>query len=260
MQLGSYDIPEIRLKPEIIDINKTIYDHIKNNEVPREDLAKLMGYASSISGGFYPKVRSLILYGLLEGRGKFKVTDLGKNIAYPPPNEKERTILYKTVLLNVPLWNEIYQKYGKNTPESFWYTLKEITGEEPVEIHKVANKVKDWYIEDMLLLPDEILKQQEIQTEEPNKFSLEDYKNNNEDNMMTNEYQLEKEPVRNIKFENMSVSLPEKNFLEAWDLLQEYMSVYIKRHFKNKPIPINTVQERIKEIPDKPQEPSSPES
>lgn len=167
MQLGSYEIPEVRLKPNGLADIKLIYDAIKSSDIQANDLAKIMGYAASTSGGFYNRVKSLVLFGLLEGRGKFRVTELGKGLAYPPPDEMQRNVLLKKSVFNVELWATIFQRHGKDLTENFWYSLKEITNEEPTDIHKVESRIKNWYLEDISLVPDQLLESQD----QPKKYS-----------------------------------------------------------------------------------------
>src|SRR4051812_1404421 len=116
MELGAFEIPEIRLYPDCIALIKTIYDAIGSDSISSLDLAKTLGYASNTTTTFYRRLNSMVIYGLIERRGKFVITDLGKKLAYPE-SEGTRKKLIKEAILSVPLWREIYNKYGKNPPE-----------------------------------------------------------------------------------------------------------------------------------------------
>lgn len=156
MQLGTEEIPEIRLKPDCQELIKKIYDEVKSGEIGTENLSRLLGYARPQSGGFYPKVKSLISYGLLHGRGKYSVTELGKKLAYPPPDEKTRLLLVREALFNVPLWIKIYNKHKRNLTDDFWYTLQEFTNAEQKDINDNEKDVRKWYLQDMLSIPEEV--------------------------------------------------------------------------------------------------------
>jgi hypothetical protein len=55
-------------------------------------------------------------YGLISSRG-IQVTDLGIDDA-------EKNSVYKEALLNIPLWKELFGKFGKTLPDSnFWANL-----------------------------------------------------------------------------------------------------------------------------------------
>jgi hypothetical protein len=157
MKLGAYEIPSVRLKPNCLEILKKTYDVIKGGEITNVDLAKLLGYTNPRSGGFYENVHSLLLFALIEGRGKFRVTDIGKQLAYPPSDEYKRNTLLKEAVFNVPLWKEIFKRRGKKIDDEFWYTLQDITKAESPDIHKVEKQIRRWYLEDILLVPDEII-------------------------------------------------------------------------------------------------------
>jgi hypothetical protein len=153
LQLGIYDIPEFRLEPDAIRDIKRIYDGIKKGETHTNDLAKMLGYSAPNSGKFYSRLSSLVDYGLLEGRGRYRVTQLGREISYPAGDEAYKRDLYKRAIFNVPLWRTIRDRYPDKLPEEFWYVLKDITDVDAPDIHKVEKEIKKWYLEDMALIP-----------------------------------------------------------------------------------------------------------
>ncbi|MGN6614179.1 MAG: hypothetical protein ACTHKC_03980, partial [Candidatus Nitrosocosmicus sp.] len=102
MKIGNYEIPDIRLSEAIQDVKK-IFDKINNTQdlTHYTDLAVMLDYKSKIGGAFYRRLNSLTLFGLLEGRAKYRVTELGENISYPV-NELQKTELTSKAFLNVP--------------------------------------------------------------------------------------------------------------------------------------------------------------
>jgi hypothetical protein len=152
LQLGTYDIPEVRLEPDAIRDIKRIYNEIKKGEIQTNDLAKMLGYSAPNSGKFYSRISSLVDYGLLEGRGRYRVTQLGREISYIAGDEAYKRDLYKKAVFNVPLWKTIHDRYPDQLPENFWYVLKNITEVDAPDIHKVENEIRKRYLEDMALI------------------------------------------------------------------------------------------------------------
>ncbi len=147
MKVGTYEIPDYRLIPTMIESTKIIYDKFKGENAPDNlTVANLLGH-KSVSGSLLTKLGNLRSYGLIEKRG-IKVTELGKNITYPI-NEEARDEAIRQAILNIPLWAELYRKFGVNLPrENFWVDLKQITGLEAPESQKLADMVRNYYIDD----------------------------------------------------------------------------------------------------------------
>jgi hypothetical protein len=151
MKLGSYEIPEYRLFPTMIDATRIIFDKFKGESAPDNlTVATLWGH-KSVSGSVLSKLGALRSYGLIEKRG-IKVTDLGKNITYPT-NDDEKNESIKQAILNIPLWAELYRKFGVNLPkDNFWVDLKQITGMEAPDSQKLAESVRNAYYDDVKTL------------------------------------------------------------------------------------------------------------
>jgi hypothetical protein len=151
MELGSHEIPENRLVPNVIADVKKIYEVQKRDPVTTKDIAGIFEYKMYNTGVFYRRLNAMVTYGVLEqsGRGTFRISDLGEALAYPENDEKEKEFKTQAVL-NVSLWKEIYRKYGKNPPsDSFWVILKNIAGIDPSIAKKVESVVRKWYSEDI---------------------------------------------------------------------------------------------------------------
>lgn len=149
MRIGSYEIPEIRFTTGAFNDIKKIYDNVKSvdRQIHANDLALLLGYKTPTSGGFYRRINSLIGYGLLEGRGKFRVTKNGEDILYPRDEDHRKQLLRESVL-RVSLWNEFYKKFKRDLPENLWLEIKDLTGVPSAEAQGVEKEVKRWYLND----------------------------------------------------------------------------------------------------------------
>jgi hypothetical protein len=149
LRIGSYEIPEIRFNSGAFSDIKKIYDNVKSvdRQIHANDLALLLGYKTPTSGGFYRRINSLISYGLLEGRGKFRVTKNGEDVIYPR-DEEHRKLLFSEAVLRVSLWNEFYKKYRRDLPENLWLEIKDLTGVSSAEAQSVEKEVRRWYLND----------------------------------------------------------------------------------------------------------------
>lgn len=146
MKVGTYDIPDHRLEPTLIDATKKIYEKFRSDEADKESVAQLLGHKSA-SGAFAQKLSNMRAYGLITKRG-IKVTELGKKITYGDTEEIRNNAL-KEAILNIPLWSEIYSKHGVDLPkEDFWVDLRTITGLEAPDAQKLEDDVRKAYIQD----------------------------------------------------------------------------------------------------------------
>src|SRR5712692_9006819 len=132
MWLGTYNIPEVRLYPDILNDVKRfslIMPRIHDVDLDPKVLAKTLGLTPN-SGAFYRRLNSSICYGLVEGRSRFRLTQLGEDITNPRNYNirTKRQVLYKQSILSVPLWIELYKRFGKEVPQSLTPTLKDVTG------------------------------------------------------------------------------------------------------------------------------------
>lgn len=151
-----WKIPLMRLYPELYDNVKKLYGKFGQDEVDQENVAQLWGHKSAKSSQFaFVKLGSLRSYGLIEGRGKIKVSDLGRRLTYPE-NDKEGNDAIVDAIKNVPLWKILFDSYtakGEDLPiDTFWMDLRRIVGEDklpPEEAKKMAKKVRKAYFEDL---------------------------------------------------------------------------------------------------------------
>lgn len=214
MKVGKYDIPTFHLQPNLVEATKTLYETFKSDEAPDSlTVAKLLDHKTDKSGGFLTKLADLRSYGLITSRG-IKVTDLGKKLTYGI-NDEEKNEAFKEALLNIPLWKELYGKYGKTLPTSnFWAKLTEITGLEAPDAQKVEEKVRNAYLADF-------------------QYVKEAKKPENEASKMSEQGQINTSTAKpsvleELKFgDNVRIWLPKENIKEAWTKAKKMVDVYL---------------------------------
>ena len=164
MKVGKYDVPDMRLFPELAEATKKIYEKFKSEEAEDLTVAKLLGHKTNRSGAFYRKMGCLRSYGLIEKRG-IKVTDVGKRLTYGV-TEEERNRALKEAILHIPLWKEFYSRWGKQLPTvNFWVDLAKISGLEAPDAQKIGEDVRRAYLDDIRYLkPIEKVKEEEKPT------------------------------------------------------------------------------------------------
>ena len=242
MKIGNYEIPDIRLSEAIQDVKK-IFDKVKNTQdlTHYTDIAVMLDYRSKIGGAFYRRLNSLTLFGLLEGRAKYRVTELGENISYPI-DEANKNELTTKAFLSVPLWNKIYSKHGKQLSDNVWFDIKNITGISAPEAQAVEKDVRKWYLEDVVFVVEKPISKNEDSTsitlleENNSKPNFEDYKvgsNINKENFKSNDYQnnfnINETTLEKIPFgKDIIIYLPKGNILKAWEKAQKYMKLYLE--------------------------------
>jgi hypothetical protein len=238
LKIGNYEIPDIRLSEAIQDVKK-IFDKVKNTQdlTHYSDIAVMLDYKSKIGGAFYRRLNSLTLFGLLEGRAKYRVTELGENISYPI-NENQKAELSSKAFLNVPLWNKLYSKHGKQLSDNVWFDVKNITGISAPESQSVEKDVRKWYLDDVAFMTEKLnVKngEQNIQAmEEIANVNMYDDNNTNsnkgdlkieyQDKLNNNEIALEKIPFG----KDIIIYLPKGNIFKSWEKAQRYMKLYLE--------------------------------
>jgi hypothetical protein len=153
LRIGSYSIPDVRLFPDLVEATRKIYETYPNEEINDANaLAQLLGHKSNKSGTFLLKMTCLRTYGLIEGRGAVRVSELGKKMTFGTPEEKSEAT--RKVILGIPLWNELFVKFGVNLPtDNFWAHLAKIAGLEAPEAQRVSEQVRKAYLDDIHYLP-----------------------------------------------------------------------------------------------------------
>jgi hypothetical protein len=153
VHVGNYAIPDLRLFPSLVEAARKIYDAYPNEDVSDlKSLAVLLGHKSEKSGAFLAKMTFMRAYGLIEGRGAVRISEIGKHIGFGTDDQKAEAI--KKAILNIPLWNDLYAKFGVNLPtDNFWAQLAKIAVIEAPEAQRTAEQVRNAYLEDIRYLP-----------------------------------------------------------------------------------------------------------
>jgi len=151
-----WKIPRLRLYPELFDNVKKLYGKFGQSEVDQDTVAQLWGHKSAKSSQFrFVKLGALRAYGLIEGRGKIKISNLGRQLTFPKDDEEGNKAIVETIK-NVPLWKKLFDTYtskGEDLPtDTFWMDLRRIVGEDklpPEEAKTTAKIVRKAYFEDL---------------------------------------------------------------------------------------------------------------
>jgi hypothetical protein len=233
LRIGSYEIPEIRFGSGALNDIKKIYDNVKSvdRQIHANDLAILLDYKTPTSGGFYRRINSLIDYGLLEGRGKFRVTKNGEDILYPR-GDSHRKQLIRDSVLRVALWNEFYKKYKRNLPENLWLEIKDVTGVSSAEAQNVEKEIRRWYLSDTeSLVGDDLSLQTLHQQSERSGNDIEkqestELRNANIQSLST----LQNAEIEEIPFAGKyAIKKPiNEDIHRSWDKLKKYMEIYLE--------------------------------
>lgn len=238
MKIGNYEIPDIRLSEAIQDIKK-IFDKIKNTQdlTHYTDLAVMLDYKSKIGGAFYRRLNSLTLFGLLEGRAKYRITELGENISYPV-NDEQKNELSSKAFMNVPLWNKIYNKHGKQLSDNVWFDIKNITGISAPEAQAVEKDVRKWYLEDVVFMIERSNNKIDDQLILPSdhssaKINL-DFGSSNSNKIPSKKISHEQLHINETILERIPfgkdiiIYLPKGNVSKSWEKAQRYMKLYLE--------------------------------
>jgi hypothetical protein len=186
----------------------------------------MIGYTTNASGAFYRRFNSLIAYGLISRHGKFTVSALGKRLAYPE-SEMDGKMALKEAVLNVPLWAELFKRFGKSPPsENLWVQIKNSTGVEPKLAQSRESQIRKWYLEDISQISGDVI------SVDSQKSFMPPHANSKimERSATTGTRLLE--PTIEIPFGmKYSVRIPEKmNPKQAFEQIKKYMELFIQEY------------------------------
>ena len=115
-----------------------------------------MGYKHATATPFYHRLNSLVAFGLVEGRGNFRITALGQKILFPESTEDDEINKSKSIL-KVPLWKELYGIHKKQLPvDKLWVDLKNIANVDPDVATKSEETIRKYYNEDISYLSEDV--------------------------------------------------------------------------------------------------------
>ena len=144
--MGRMSVPVIPLS-KCIALIRQAYTILKTG-VTRENLAQAWGLSAN-SGWFNQQVAALRLYGLVEGRGKLRLTSLAERLLYPV-GDKELLEAKRDAWLNVEIIRLLYERLEGKIPENdglLMALLQDITEERRDKIHEHLQLVKSLYEE-----------------------------------------------------------------------------------------------------------------
>jgi len=143
-KIGNYRYPDISM-PEASKITKIIYD-FPSHSMSVKMLAEKLGI--SPRGGWTGMILfSLKKYGLVEGRGILRTTELGEKLVNPK-NSQELALTKETVFNKIDLWTKIKNDYGDKVPSSeFWGYLAEKLPVDRTTAQSKAEKIAKLYTE-----------------------------------------------------------------------------------------------------------------
>jgi len=152
LKLGDYTIPDNPNRlPFLVEVTKKIYDTYKSDSIPNatknDALAQLLGFKSSNNGAFWNRLTALKTYGLLEGRGDLRVSQLGKDLTYGTGETQSQAAL--KAFENIGLWNELYKAHRLQLPsQDLWAKIAKIANCEPPVAKSNQTFVSEAFAED----------------------------------------------------------------------------------------------------------------
>ena len=156
MRIGNFNVPNNPYRlPRLVRHTTLIYDTYKADVVRKatksDALAQLLRYKSSNNGAYWSELGALKAYGLLEGRGDIRVSELGKQATYGVGESK--TNAFFKAFLNIPLWKALYDRYRLELPsQDFWAKLQHITGCEAPDARSNEKFITDAFYVDANLI------------------------------------------------------------------------------------------------------------
>lgn len=221
MKFGSYEIPEVRLKPNCIEDIKKIYDNVNFQKITSQDLSKLFGYSNATSGRFYIRLKSLMSYGLLQGGNV--VTQLGYQIAYPEPDQEDH--IRKQAIFNITLWKELYKQIQDSPPTEFWITLKNVANVDAPTAQKHAGLIKKWYLEDISGIPKKVL---DSNVDSAKSLRSGTIQTNSLYQQMQTPKMTSSDNVEVLSFDKYQIALPKGDLKKEWEKLKKYMDIKLE--------------------------------
>jgi hypothetical protein len=163
-------VPPIRLYPTLIDAIRRLHSKFQDAEVSDlDEVATTLNHISAKSGAFLLKLTALRAYGLIDGRGKIHITELGSTLAYPKARSDEEVALEKAAT-SIPLWKELYFRFGVNLPkQGFAEELAKITGASIDEAQAKEDWIRRAYQDDLLPLVSKSSVKEEVQVKQQTK-------------------------------------------------------------------------------------------
>ncbi len=145
-KINNSDYPELNFS-EAVKMIKQFHEKLNGKASNFKSLANAFD-SSEKSGWFKVKVGDLRKYGLIEGRGEFKISDVGQDILFYNTKEEYHSAV-KKALNNIQLFKTIYERVGKDIQDisNFRAVLGDITQAEKSVIQNKAEQIRNVYID-----------------------------------------------------------------------------------------------------------------
>ncbi len=140
-KLGAKEYPDITLDSAVNYLNKAY--RVLSEGIEAEGLAQALELKLH-TGNFARAMSGLRKYGLIEGHGTIKATELAKQILYGF-TQQDKDKARAQAWLNVEIIREIYQRYKTSIPQGgeFLATLSKVTGADAAEVQSKAGPTRN---------------------------------------------------------------------------------------------------------------------
>jgi len=214
-KLNNTSYPYIKLS-RAIEIARRICEAPYKGEISVSGLAQELKMSDK-GGGFLYLVASLRDYGLVDGTGTLRATEMAKKIIAGTPEEMSRSRAES--FLKVELFRNLKEKIGTEVPaiEQFSVVLRDLTKADPLKVKTVAETIRNLYLDGVPCIKslEEGKKGESGMPNEPPKGQL--------DTSMATPPMLEE-----LKFgENVRIWLPKENIKEAWTKAKKMIDIYL---------------------------------
>ena len=144
-KLGEFTYPYIKLS-RAIEVVRRICEAPYRGEISVSGLAQELKMSEK-GGGFLYLVAALRDYGLVEGKGTLKATEIAKKIVAGTPEEMSKARIES--FLKVELFRKLKDKIGIDVPdvERFSVILRDLTGADPLKVKNVAGRIRNLYLD-----------------------------------------------------------------------------------------------------------------
>lgn len=214
-KLGNLVYPYIKLS-RAIEIARRICESPYKGEISVSGLAQELKMSEK-GGGFLYLVASLRDYGLVEGTGTLRATEIAKKIVAGTPEEMSRSRAES--FLKVEMFKSLKDKIGTEVPETeqFSVILRDLTKADPLKVKNVAETIRNLYLDGVPYI-------KSLQEAEKEEISM--VKETAKVEVDTSTAKLPS--LEELKFgENVRIWLPKENIKEEWKKAKKMVDIYL---------------------------------
>jgi hypothetical protein len=207
--------PYIKLS-RAIEIARRICESPYKGEISVSGLAQELKMSEK-GGGFLYLVASLRDYGLVEGTGTLRATEIARKIVAGTPEEMSKSRAES--FLKVELFKSLKEKIGTEVPETeqFSVILRDLTKADPLKVKNVAETIRNLYLDGVPYIKalEEARKEEIKMTKETATAQV--------------DMPIAKPPtLEELKFgENVRIWLPKENIKEEWKKAKKMVDIYL---------------------------------